>query len=942
VATGTDAEALLFERLENALAPEYVLKREVARGGMGVVYLAHDVALDRPVAVKLLAPEHATAELAARFLREAQVLARLHHPNIVTVHRVSEKSGLFYYIMEWLDGESLQERLARGPLPLPQVVRIGSELLAALGEAHRQRWIHRDVKPGNIFLSDNRAILTDFGIARTLDPEAETLTETRQTIGTLAYMSPEQREGGHVSEASDIYSAGLVLYEAACGRRWWQRDQDSHEWSGVPSRLRRVLRKAMEHNPANRWASAQLFGEELNRRAKPSLAPLLWAGGALLIATALYFSLRPSGAAPPTSGRTVRLQAFESIGPGGWGDSLGRAIAASLASFPDLVVTGPDADAGGSADAALVFIGSVEATGPTLRATVGTRPGTASRISVTQEGKAAEWRTLADSLAAQLIYAIYVSDPHRDLSLPTAVLPQTPAGWHAWSQAEPLFTQARWGEAAIAYRSAEALDSTCLLCAFRINDIDRWLDQPHDPSRVTRLRDHAGEFPAHYQLLIQAATTQWPARIALMDSATRTRDFFLANFHKGDEIFHRGPLFGRHRSEAMADFERAVSLRPDFAPAWEHLAWIRIAEGDSVGAAHALDSLELTGEVVDPTAVGLRFLLKAAFAYKFLPPGTGDAIVTGALTMPEVASFPYLAMAPRLMLTFEAPEAAIGMGRIFARRSAVAEIRSGLLAQVFGHLALGRSDSAQHYARSLQNRVRGINTDLFAAQLAGALVLVDPDSLPEYGTRARLALEYLKQFSLSEAVGDAGRHRAGWMVALLAQRTHYPAGMTAAGPLALDGSDSVEARHYLALIQADRLASGGQYDQALRLTNWNPEDLVRLSDPFFSAVTHFFRADWFARQGNALDAVATLLWHEANDFGTYPTGEPLPPEVDQAFGTLAQWKQAQLLAASAAMGLDPCPSYRAVARRWRGGDSLHQARAAFAANRLSWFSCGDG
>jgi hypothetical protein len=941
VARGTDAEALLFERLENALAPEYVLKREVARGGMGVVYLAHDVALDRPVAVKLLAPENATAELAARFLREAQVLARLHHPNIVTVHRVSEKSGLFYYIMEWLDGESLRERLERGPLPLSQVVRIGSELLSALGEAHRQRWIHRDVKPGNIFLSDNRAILTDFGIARMLDPEAETLTETRQTIGTLAYMSPEQREGRHVSEASDIYSTGLVLYEAACGRRWWQRDQDSHKWSGVPSRLRRVLRKAIQQNPASRWPSAQLFREELNRTAKPGLAPLLWTGATLIVAAALYFSLWPSPA-PLTSGRSVRLQAFESIGPGAWGDSLGQAIAVSLASFPDLVVTGPvELDAAGSEDAALVFIGSVEATGPNLRATVGTRPGTASRISVTHEGKVAEWRTVADSLAAQLIYAIYVSDPHRDLSLPTAVLPRTPAGWHAWSRAEPLFTQARWGEAAIAYRSAEALDSTCLLCAFRINDIDRWLDQPHDPSRVTRLRHHAGQFPAHYQLLIQAANAQWPARIALMDSATRTRDFFLANFHKGDEIFHRGPLFGRHRSEAMADFERAISLRPDFAPAWEHLAWVRIAEGDSVGAAHALDSLELTGQVVDPTAVGLRFLLRAAFAYKFLPPGSGDAIVTGALTMPEVASFPYLAMAPRLMLTFEAPEAAVGMGQIFARRSAVAEVRSGILSLVFGKLARGQPDSALYFARVLQSRVPGEGADLFAAQLAGVLALVDPDSTADHARRAAQAREALHQFTLSGAAGEDLRVRAAWLLILLAQRSGGEARARLAHELLNQGNSAI-GRYYLSLIQAEQLAARGLTSRALELTDWRGDDLVRLSDPFFSTVTHFLRSEWFAREGNTRAALATLLWGEAYDFGTYPIGEVQPPEVDQAFGTLAEWKQARLLDQGDSFSPDLCRAYRAVARNWRNGAERFRRRSALAQERLATLPCSAG
>ena len=937
----SDAHTILFERLSQALAPDCILKREIARGGMGVVFQAHDIALNRPVAVKLLMPEHATAELAVRFLREAQVLARLRHPNIVTVHQVCEKAGLFYYLMEWLEGETLQARLTRGPLSRSEVVRVGTELLDALGAAHKQRWIHRDVKPGNIFLTEERTILTDFGIARSISDDATTLTDARQLIGTLAYMSPEQREGRHVTEATDIYSAGLVLYEATSGRRWWQRGHESHDWAGVPSRLRAVLRKAMQPEPSDRWASAAAFRSQLLKSVKPGSRAFLLAAGVILAGVAagyLYSRFRGD----PPSGRVIRFQAFEQ-GAGGWSDSIEAAVVTRLAGFPDLIVTGPFKRRAEELEGPeLVLSGSVRASGDSLLATIQTLPGSARGIRVTWKENVGNWRMLADSLAAQLIYAIYRSDADGDPSLPRDALPRTHEGWRAWSQAEPLFTRARWGEAAAAYRRAETIDTTCLICSFRINDIDRWLDQPHDPARLGRLQAHLDDFPPHYRLLIQAAATRWPARIALMDSATHTRDFFLAFFHRGDEIFHRGPLYGRHRSEAIGDFEQTVRLRPDFAPGWEHLAWLRIAEGDSAGAANALDSLKLTGDVVDPTSVGLRFLLDAAFEYRFAAPGSGDAIVNRALAIPDLASFPFLAMGPRLMLTFDAPEASIGMGRIFVQRSAVAEIRSGLLAQVFGHLTLGNSDSAQHYARALQGRVPGISNDLFAAQLAGAMVLVDPDTSPEYRRRAGLAREYLQQFTLSEAIGDAARHRAGWMVVLLALRTDYPGGMTAAGPLALDGSDSVGASHYLALVQADRLATDGDYDQALSLTSWNPEDLARLADPFFSTVSRFFRADWFARQGNTRDALATLLWHEANDFATYPLAEPQPPEVDQAFGTLAHWKRAQLLDANAALGLDPCPSYRAVVGLWEKGDSLHRARAVFASKRLSWFSCGDG
>jgi hypothetical protein len=639
----------------------------------------------------------------------------------------------------------------------------------------------------------------------------------------------------------------------------------------------------------------------------------------------------------PVSGRMVRMEMLASPGAGDWADSIGQAVTSRLAAFPDLVVSGPfERGSEELKQPGLVLTGTVETIGGGLRATIQSRAGSPRQINLTRMADSANWRSLADSLAALLIVAIYRSDTDADPSLPGDALPRTPAGWRAWSEAEPLFTQARWGEAAVAYRRAEALDTTCLLCSFRINDIDRWLDQPHDPARLARLEAHAGRFPPHYRLLIQAASSRWPARLALMDSAARTRDFFLAAFHRGDEIFHRGPLFGRHRSEAIADLERTVQLRPDFAPGWEHLAWLRIAEGDSTGAALAL--ARLTGPVADPTSVGLRFLLQAAFAYRFQGAGAGDAVVGGALQVPEVASFPFLAVGPRLMLTFEAPSASLGMGRIFAGRNAMAEVRSGLLAQVFGHLALGRPDSALAQARILAARVPGLDSDLFAAQLAGALALADPDTTADGIRRAAAARDELREFTLAGAAPDDTRLRAAWMVVLLSAR----AGSRDAAPLSnllLNRDGGGPARYYLDLVQADQLASRGLFEQALTRTGWSGDDLVRLADPFFSAITQFLRAEWFARQGNPRAAASTLLWHQANDFGTYPAGAVQPAEVNLALGNLARWKRALLLDGQRPSASDSCRDYRAVRQAWALGSTRYRDRAAMAAGRISAIPC---
>jgi hypothetical protein len=295
-------------------------------------------------------------------------------------------------------------------------------------------------------------------------------------------------------------------------------------------------------------------------------------------------------------------------------------------------------------------------------------------------------------------------------------------------------------------------------------------------------------------------------------------------------------------------------------------------------------------------------------------------------------------MGPRLMLTFEAPAASIGMGRIFAARRAVAEIRSGILAQTFGYLVLGQTDSALHFARRLQTRVPGIEADLFAAQLAGALALADPDSTDAGDQRAARAREELRQFTSSGAASDGARHRAAWMVILLADQTGATSQVQLAHHL-LNQATGPFARYYAGLIQASTLARRGLYDQALALTDWNGDDLVRLPDPFFSAVSTFLRAEWFARQGNTRDALSALLWHEANDFGTYPVGEVQPPEVNLAFSTLARWKQARLLDRDSTFAADVCRGYRAASLAWKEGTPLYRDRARVARERLSAIGC---
>ena len=208
-----------FLALQNAVKGRYSLERELGRGGMGVVFLARDVALDRLVAIKLLPPDLAHREdLRALFLREARTAARLSHPNIVPIHAVEEQGDLVFFVMTYVDGETLGARVRRGgPLPAAEVMRVTQEVAWALAHAHAHGVVHRDVKPDNILLERDtgRALVTDFGIARvvqSLDPAGGAPT------GTPQYMSPEQARGEAVDGRSDLYSLGVTAYFAAAGR----------------------------------------------------------------------------------------------------------------------------------------------------------------------------------------------------------------------------------------------------------------------------------------------------------------------------------------------------------------------------------------------------------------------------------------------------------------------------------------------------------------------------------------------------------------------------------------------------------------------------------------------------------------------------------------------------------------------------------------------------
>ncbi len=211
----------LLGRLKSALADRYQIERELGSGGMATVYLAKDLKHERQVAVKVLRPELAAALGSERFLREIKIAANLNHPHILPLHDSGDADGFLYYVMPYVEGESLRDRLKREKqLPIENALRIASEVADALGFAHDHNVIHRDIKPENILLEAKHAVVADFGVARAIEQAGETrLTETGIAIGTPAYLSPEQASGERELDGrSDIYALGCVLYEMLAGQ----------------------------------------------------------------------------------------------------------------------------------------------------------------------------------------------------------------------------------------------------------------------------------------------------------------------------------------------------------------------------------------------------------------------------------------------------------------------------------------------------------------------------------------------------------------------------------------------------------------------------------------------------------------------------------------------------------------------------------------------------
>lgn len=639
------APSELMSRLQAALGTQYRLERELGHGGMGVVFLARDTTLDRPVAVKVVHPDLAVhSSITQRFLAEARMIARLRHPSIVAVHTAGEATGLFYYVMDYVQGESLRQRLLRlGRLPVADVTRIVAELADALNSAGEAGLVHRDVKPENILLDETtgRVMLADFGIARAMAAEADgTRTGQGVAVGTPTYMSPEQAAGDAVDARSDLYALGVVAYEMLAGRPPFRGGTAAAVASkhlaevpspvegtraDTPAALAHAIARALEKDPTARWQTgAELKQAVLGesplplppRRSRRRLALALVASLAVLGTG--YLTLLPKG--PPSNvnpRHSILVLPFENTRRDPaieWmRDGSVSMLALNLSQWTDLTVVdherlhdllerrklddgpiGLDMALRLARDAGVwtVVLGDYTRAGDSLQLSARIYDvATGARLDLAEvRGKPGDdARPLFDQLAAKLLN-ISGAPSGMTTDLASATTASLEA-YRAYLQGIEELNGWNLTAAERSLRRAVELDTTFGLAYYKLSLTRGWIAGQFDSlglEMIHRATRFADRLPEHDRAMIEAYRNflegDFPkGRAAYRALLARDSTDADAWYGLGDVAFH-DPASRKEpagMTTSLRAFKRAIALDPNYYLAYERLAWIyRQAAGD--------------------------------------------------------------------------------------------------------------------------------------------------------------------------------------------------------------------------------------------------------------------------------------------------------------------------------------------------------------------------
>jgi eukaryotic-like serine/threonine-protein kinase len=634
----------LLVRLQHALGDAFQIERELTGGGMSRVFLATEASLKRAVVVKVLPPELTSDVSAARFQQEIEVTARLRHPHILPVLTAGAREGLLYYVMPYVPGDSLRQRLVReGRLPIADAERILYEMADALALAHGRGIVHRDIKPENILLEEGHAMLADFGISRALAvaDRGGRLTGTGMAVGTPGYMPPEQAAGERdVDAPADVYALAVVGYEMLAGAQPFQGATPHALLAAhlvdeprpirelrpeVPQRLEAALGRALAKRPEDRFETARGFRDAIAPRVAappPPRARRVWVAaalGAVAVAAGAAVLVLRAGAEPEPAvdAGVVMVMPFRVTGTDPGLDYLREGMVDLLAAKltgeggPRAVDprsalaawrrAGGTAEADPSLDATLeaarrlgsgrVLLGEIVGTGDRLVLSASLVPVGAGRTErANLEGPADSLLPLVDRLAQRLL-TLGAGDERRRLDDATsASLPAL----RAYLEGRAQYRSGRYEDALGHFERALAIDTTFALAALGLFQTADWRANPLDPVRAASLaaaaRHRTRLAPRDAALLDGFLGVGFPAPSSQRESwaawerAVRAApDQAEAWYHYGDLFFHWGRAMGvgDWRERATDAFLRAAELDSTFAAPAHHLVDIAAVAGDA-------------------------------------------------------------------------------------------------------------------------------------------------------------------------------------------------------------------------------------------------------------------------------------------------------------------------------------------------------------------------
>jgi serine/threonine-protein kinase len=608
-----------FERLKAALAGRYELEREIGAGGMATVYLAEDPKHHRKVAVKVLRPELASTLGGDRFFREIELAAQLTHPHILPLHDSGEAEGFLYYVMPYIQGESLRARLEReGELPVAEAIRLIREVVDALAAAHDAGVVHRDIKPDNVLLSGSHAIVTDFGVAKAISDATgrQQITTAGVALGTPSYMAPEQAAASpHIDHRADIYAVGAMAYELLAGRPPFMgptpqavlaahvteppEDVSGHRAS-IPPAMAQVVMKCLEKKPADRWQSSKELLAELDVLATPSggITPTstrpvalgrrktwgiaLGAVGVLAVAALAALVLR-APSAPALDPDVVAVAPFDVLGTELelWSEGLVDILSRNLDGAGPLRTVSPTVvirrwdgradpasagELGRATGAGLAVFGRLVGTGGDsvrLSASVFDVERGAVLGEVEVRDASDRMDRLADTLTVALLSEMGRTRPIGAVRYASFASPSFAATKY-FLQGEQQYRQSNWDSARVNYQRAVDLDSAFALALNRLSTVLGWQASLYDPRAET------------YGLLAGELNHGLPPRESLlivMDSV----------LHAVSSAAPAGPEFYALVRRLFAISEDAVARYPSDPDIWNQVGEAREHAGGFIG-----------------------------------------------------------------------------------------------------------------------------------------------------------------------------------------------------------------------------------------------------------------------------------------------------------------------------------------------------------------------